>query len=66
MAIFGIGLKVEIAQAVALASPHQGPSAYMIAADPLKGLHLGVWIFKIVHKKLLRHLIISIAFALDG
>ena len=66
MAIFGVGFEVKIAQSVALTAPHQGPSAYMVATDPLKWLHLGIWIFKIVHEKLLRHLIISIAFALNG
>lgn len=65
-AIFCIGFKVEVAQAIALSPPHEGAAADMVTADPFKGFYLVVWIFEVIHEELFRDLIVGIAFTLDG
>src|SRR3546814_20167248 len=45
--VFRIGLKIKVTPAVALTSPHQGPSTHMISPYPVKRriLHKGTFFF---------------------
>ena len=48
-AVLEIRFEIEIAEAIALASPRQRPSADVVAAVPVEALDLGVWRVALVH-----------------
>ena len=63
-----VGLEVQVAEPVALAAPHDRPSAHLASADPAEGLvRVGrVRILDVVDEELARHLVAGVALALDG
>src|ERR1700743_1409231 len=58
--------KLEVAPALAGTSPHDGFTTYLVATYPVERLLLYIRMFLILHKKVMRILAISIAFADDG
>jgi len=50
-AILFIGFKIDVAQTVALASPHDGSATYVIASHPIKTLHFVVGMFGVVYEE---------------
>ena len=52
--VFGIGLKVKITPAVAVATPHDGATAYVIAPHPVEAFLFTVGMFVIFDEPVLR------------
>ena len=61
-----IRFEVEVAPAIALPAPHDGPAAYVVAPDPVEWFDLIVWMFGIIHEEFLGDFIEGVAFRLNG
>ncbi len=62
-----IGLKIQVAPAIALPAPHDGPAAHVPAANPQEGLvrRRGVGVFLVVYEELARPFVQRVAFFLN-
>src|SRR6478736_3109745 len=52
MTIFQIGIEIQIAQPVTLASPGERPATYLITPNPMKGIILDIRMVAVIYKKL--------------
>ncbi|MBX7122474.1 MAG: hypothetical protein K1X42_10125 [Opitutaceae bacterium] len=62
----GIGLKIQVAQSEAQASPHERSAADLVAAEPLEGLSFGVGIVDVVGPPILVQFSQNALAELDG
>src|SRR5207245_2788697 len=62
-----IGLKIQVAPAIALPAPHDGPAAHVPAANPQEGLvrRRRVGVFLVVYEELARPFVQRVAFFLN-
>jgi hypothetical protein len=65
-AFFGVGLEIEIAPAVALATPHQRTAADVKAAIPVKTFDFGIGAVFIVHPKIRIEFVVWVIAFLHG
>src|SRR5690606_10747427 len=52
-ALLFVGLEIQVAPTVAVASPHNGPSTDMIAPHPIETLHFVVGVLQVVDEPML-------------
>ena len=57
MSISSVFGKVSFAPTVAMSSPHQGTTTYVITSHPIKPFYFRIWMIQIVHEKMLTGII---------
>src|SRR5690606_21839527 len=64
-AIFRISFKIQFTSTITLPAPYYATTSYLISPRPFKWLYLDIWIVQIIHKVLLRSLIVIVNSTLD-